>query len=153
MRRMFLLAAAALACAQPDTAASDSAAAAAAAAPAALTAADLGGTWNGVSMVANSDSVTDRWTAMDGAAENQVKTISQSSPSDTVTWTRVLDADSMVVTSAPFTPSMPTNSPQVIVRAVGRLVDGKLVGTATTMLAAQPDSVINRGRWEATRAP
>ncbi|HSA56464.1 MAG TPA: hypothetical protein VLE53_12225 [Gemmatimonadaceae bacterium] len=152
MRRVFLLAGAALACAQPDTATSDSAAAAPAA-PAALTAADVSGTWNGVSLMATGDSVLERWTAMQGASENEVKTVSQSSPSDTVTWTRVLDADSMVVTSAPFTPSMPPNSPQIVVRAVGRLVDGKLVGTSTTTLAAQPDSVVERARWEATRAP
>jgi hypothetical protein len=150
MRRVFLLLAV-VACAQSDTAQSDSAAMAPAAPPA-LTVADVDGIWNGVTMPENSDSVLMRWTGMPGATDSEVKTVTQGA-ADTVAWTRVLDADSMVVTSAPFTPPEPANSPQVVVRAVGRLMGGKLVGTATTMLAARPDSVIERTRWEATRTP
>jgi hypothetical protein len=31
--------------------------------------------------------------------------------------------------------------------------EGKLVGTATLMLASKPDSVLGKSTWEATKAP
>jgi len=152
MRRMLFLAVAVVAafaaCAKSETGSADTAAMAAAPAP--LTAADLDGTWSGVSMAETSDSVTNRWTAVRGATESEVKLVIEGTK-DTITYTRTLDADSLVAISAPFTPPTPPKSPQVIVRSVGRLMGGKLVGTAVTMLAAKPDSVISRGRWEATR--
>jgi len=139
-----------VACAKSETGSADTAAMAAAPAP--LTAADLDGTWSGVSMAEFSDSVTNRWTVFRGATESEVNLVVEGSK-DTITYTRTLDADSLVAMSAPFTPPTPPKSPQVIVRSVGRLMGGKLVGTAVTMLAAKPDSVISRGRWEATRLP
>jgi hypothetical protein len=154
MRRPFLLILASLslaACAKSETASTDSAAMAPGG-PAALTAADLDGTWSGVSMAETSDSVTSRWTAMRGATEHEVKLVLEGSK-DTVVFTRTLDADSTVATSAPYKPTTPPNSPMVVTRSVGRLSGGKLVGTSVTMLASKPDSVLSRGRWEATRVP
>jgi hypothetical protein len=139
------------ACAKKDTGASDSSAAAAMA-PAGLTAAQLAGTWNGMSIPEGSDTATIRWTSIASETSSDIKVITQGQP-DTVIYTRTIDADSLMVTSAPFTPPQPPGSAQVINRASGRLVDGKLAGTYVTVLASKPDSVIQRGRWEATRVP
>ena len=151
MRRVLLVAIVMAACAKSDTAATDSAALAAAA-PAALTADMIAGTWNGTSMAEGSDSVVNRWTVIGGAAGTEGKLILEGS-ADTIRYTTVFDADSMVATSLPYTPPTPAGSPQVTFRSVGRLVDGKLVGTSANMLAAMPDSVVGRVRWEATRTP
>ncbi len=133
-------------------AAADSTAMMAAAEPAGLSAADLAGTWTGVSMPEVGDSITTRWTNI-AAADNTGKLVIDGSP-DTITYSTQFDADSMIATSAPYTdPTMPAGSPQMMWRSVGRLVDGKLVGTITRMSVTAPDSVLSRGRWEATRAP
>ena len=154
---MVVAVAAVVACAKKDTGASDSSAAAALA-PAALTAAQLAGTWNGMSTPeAGPDTATIRWTCSGTEASADTKCVTQGT-TDTVVYTRTLDADSATFTSAAFTPPpMPgakaAASGQIVNRAVGRLVDGRLVGTYVTMLASKPDSVVGRGRWEATRAP
>ena len=155
MRRTFSLlvaAAAVLACSKGETGAADSAAAVPAG-PAPLTAAALAGTWTGQSMAEGSDTATARWTAIATEASAEVKLVDQTSPNDTVIYTRSLDADSSMATSAPFTPKNPPRMPQVINRSVARIQDGKLVGTYTMVLASKPDSVVSRGRFEATKNP
>jgi hypothetical protein len=138
-----------------DTAAdatADSAAMMAVAEPAGLSPADLAGTWNGVNFAEASDSVTQRWTIVAGEGTDG-RFVAEGS-TDTVSYTVAYSADSVVATSAPYTdPTMPAGSPQITFRSVGRMVDGKLVGTSALMLATAPDSVLGRGRWEATRAP
>lgn len=122
------------------------------AAPAMLTADDVNGTWNGMSMAEVGDSVTSRWTTMRNA-DGTALFVFEGSP-DTVSYTTMFSGDSMVATSEPYNdPDAPAGSPQLMFRSVGRLVDGKLVGTSAVMLATAPDSVVARGRWEATRAP
>jgi hypothetical protein len=105
-----------------------------------------------MSIPEGSDTATVRWTSISTETGAEVKVVTQGT-TDTVVYTRTFDADSLMATSAPFTPPQPPGSAPVINRAVGRLVDGKLMGTFVTTLAATPDSVVMRGRWEATRAP
>jgi hypothetical protein len=152
MKKAMLLAAlAVVACAKPDAdkAAMDSAAMAAGPAP--LTAADMAGTWNGTAMAEGSDSVLFRFVAvspngMDG------KTIIEGQ-TDSVQVMHMFDGDSVIATSVPYTDQMAPGKPQVTFRAVGRKVDGKIVGRSTTMLASKPDSVVGRIRFEMTKAP
>ena len=142
------------ACARSDDAAGDSAGATAAAAapatPAALQVADIDGTWNGTTMAAESDSVLRRWTTV-RSTDSTAKLVFEGSR-DSITYTIRLDADSMIATSAPFR-RPGARGPEVAFISVGRLRDGKLVGTTTTVLAAKRDSVLQRARYEATRVP
>lgn len=149
MRKVLLLLPLALACAKSETAQTDTTPMAMAPAP--LTANDVAGTWNGTVMREGSDSVVLRWTII-STTPPEFKMVFEGSP-DTLTLTSSFDADSMFTTSPPYDdPSTPTKE-MVIFRSVGRLQDGKLVGTSTVMLADKPDSVVARSRWEGTRAP
>ena len=150
MKKLMLLAAVLVACGPRENAATDSAGMTAATAPAALTPTDIAGTWNGVTMMEGSDSVLARWTVINPTG-TEGKGVFEGS-TDTLTLTHTFDADSFVATTTPYRdPNLP-GRPQVTTRAVGRLMAGKLVGTATTMLANKPDSVVGRSRWEATKA-
>ena len=153
MRKMFFVALAVVACSKSETPASDTAAGEAAppAAPAALTAADLRGTWNGTSKREGTDSVVN-FTVV--STSDSTGKIVFAGSKDSVNTTSTFDGDSTIVTSAPYTdPTAPKGAPQVVFRSVGRLKDGKLVGTAAVMPATRPDTVIQRATWEATRAP
>jgi hypothetical protein len=149
MRRELLLLPLVLACAKTETAQTDSAALSSSSyAP--LTAAGIAGTWEGVNMAEGSDSVTSRWTVT-GDGSGQAKFVNAGS-TDTVVFTSTFDADSMMSTSPAYEdPAFPVGS--IMFRSVGRLRDGKLVGNSTIVLADKPDSVVARGRWEATRVP
>jgi hypothetical protein len=161
MRKTFLLIGAALfvACAKKEAGVADSSAAAAAtpapapAAPAALTAADLVGTWNGQSMAQGSDSVIGRFTCVQPATGNESKCVDAAAPKDTTVYTYTISGDSVMFTSAPYTPPAPPKSPKVIDHVVGRKAGDKWMGTAVTTLASKPDSVVVRTRWEATKSP
>jgi hypothetical protein len=154
MRKTFLLlgAAAFVACAKKEAGVTDSSAAVAAApaAPAALTAADLVGTWTGQSMLQGSDSVIARWTCVQPATGNESKCVDKDTPKDTTVYTYTITGDSVLFTSAPFTPP---KSPPLVNHVVGRKSGDKMTGTAVTTLASKPDSVIMRGRFEATKSP
>ncbi len=150
MKNAMLLAALVLACApKADQPASDSAAMAAGPAP--LTAADIAGTWNGISMAETSDSVLARWT-MVSANGTDSKGVMQGT-TDSVSYTHAFESDSFVVISAPHAVSTLPGNPQVIDRGAGRLTAGKLHGTGTVVLASKPDSILLRYRWEATKSP
>jgi hypothetical protein len=124
----------------------------AAATPRALTAADVSGNWNGTTMTATGDSVLGRWTSV-RSSDSTGKLVFEGTR-DSVPFRTRFDGDSMVSTSDPYTArGAARGAPKVMFRSAGRLRDGKLVGTSATMLASKPDSVINRTRWEATRAP
>jgi len=154
MRKGFFLALAIVACSKAETPAADTAAAAPAPppAPAPLTAADLRGTWNGTSK-REGDTTTTTWTVVSNS-DSTGKIVFGTSKDSVGTVTK-FDADSAIVTSAaPYKdPNLPKNAPPVMFRSIGRLKDGKLVGTATITPAAKPDSVIARVNWEATKAP
>jgi len=161
MRKTFLLigAASVVACAKKEGGVADSSAAAAAApapapaAPAALTAADLVGTWNGQSMAQGSDSVIARWTCVQPATGNESKCVDAAAPKDTSVYTYTISGDSVMFTSAAYTPPAPPKSPKVIDHVVGRKAEDKWMGTSVTTLASKPDSVVMRTRWEATKSP
>ena len=161
MRKTFLLigAVAFVACAKKEAGVADSSAAAPAAAPAApaapaaLTATDLVGTWNGQSMAQGSDSVLARWTCVQPATGNESKCVDAAAPKDTSVYTYTISGDSVMFTSAAYTPPAPPKSPKVIDHVVGRKAGDKWMGTAVTTLASKPDSVVMRTRWEATKTP
>ena len=152
MRKLFFLAVALAACSKaetpPDTAA---AVPPPPPAPAPLTAADVQGTWNGVSKREGTDSTVNFTIISTGDSTGKV---TLAGLKDTITTVTKFDADSMIVTSSAYKdPTAPRNAPPVTFRSVGRLKDGKLVGTAAIMPAAKPDTVITRVTWEATKAP
>ena len=157
MRKTFLLIGAVsfVACAKKEAGVADSSAAAAPApaAPAALTPADLVGTWNGQSMAQGSDSVIARWTCVQPATGNESKCVDAAAPKDTTVYTYTISGDSVMLTSAAYTPPAPPKSPQVIDHVVGRKAGDKWMGTSVTTLASKPDSVVMRARWEATKSP
>ena len=153
MRKVLLLAVAVVACSKAETPAVDTAAAAPPppAAPAALTAADVRGVWNGTGKREGSDTVT-TFTVI--STSDSTGKIVIAGLKDSVSTTTKFDGDSMIVTSSAYKdPSAPKNAPPVTFRSIGRLKDGKLVGTASLMPAAKPDTVVARVNWEATRAP
>ncbi len=155
MRRVALLIAAAslAACAKTETAKTDSAAMAAPPSPPALSAADVAGTMNGQVMAQNSDSVLDHFSCMTAPTGNESRCVGQSAPKDTTVYTYTLSADSVMWTSAPYAPPTPPKSPELIDHVVGRLSGGTWTGTVVSVLAAKPDSVVMRARWQATKAP
>jgi hypothetical protein len=153
MRKVLLIAVAVVACSKAETPATDTAAAAPAPppAPALLTAADVRGVWNGTSKREGTDS-TVAFTVI--STSDSTGKIVFANLKDSVSTTSKFDGDSVIVTSASYKdPAAPKNAPPVIFRSVGRLKDGKLVGTASIMPAAKPDSVVGRATWEATKAP
>lgn len=158
MRRISLVAAAAMvcACAPKEKPAADSAAAApppppAAVAPTALTADMVAGTWNGTSMAEQSDSVLSRWVSKrTGDGTSELTVADSKTP---IKLTSTFAGDSMVSVSEPVPAPNVKNGPKVVIHSVGRLSGGKLSGTSWQTLADKPDSVIARSRWEATKAP
>ncbi|HUQ83783.1 MAG TPA: hypothetical protein VM076_21715 [Gemmatimonadaceae bacterium] len=154
MRKALLLAVAVVACSKAETPATDSAAATTPPPPpqpAALTAADVRGTWNGTSKREGSDS--SRTFVVVSSTDSTGKIVYAGSK-DSVSTSTTFSGDSMIVTSASHKdPTLPKAVGNVVFRAVGRMKDGKLVGTASVMPAAKPDSVIGRTTWEATKAP
>jgi hypothetical protein len=155
MRKVFLLAVLVAACAKKETPAADTSAAAVTPppppAPAAMTPADLRGTWNGTSKREGTDSTT-TFTVV--STSDSTGKIVFGGAKDSVSFTTKYDADSSIVTSAAYSdPTAPKKAPKVVFRSIGRLKDGKLVGTATVMLASKPDSVVAKSTWEATKAP
>jgi hypothetical protein len=146
-----LLLALTAACMGADNQASDSADTIMPAGAATLTASDISGSWSGTTMAEGSDSVVGRWTTTQ-IDDSTAVLVFEGAP-DSVRSRVTFDADSMVAESDPYTAATIPGSPQVRFRSVGRMSDGRLAGTSTLMLAANPDSVIRRSRWEATRAP
>jgi len=154
MRKVFLLAVLVAACAKkepaPDT--TTPAPPPPPPPPPALTAADITGTWNGTSKREGGDTTTTAFTVKSTSDSTATLTFPKSKV--TVAVKTKLDADSLISTSGAYNdPSLPKGTPKVTLRAVGRMKDGKLVGTTNIMLASKPDSVIGKSTWEATKAP
>jgi hypothetical protein len=101
-----------------------------------------------MSMSEGSDSTMSHWTST--YVNDSTGTLTSSTSSDTISYSVKYDADSMIATSKPYTMTASPKAP-VVFRSVGRLKDGKLVGTNTITLAAKPDSVVARSHWEATK--
>lgn len=153
MRKTILLAAILVACSKAETPPADTAAPAMApAAPAPLTAADVAGTWNGTTKVAGTDSVISKWVVK--STSDSTGTLTYEGTKVTVPFKTVLMADSMVATSAAFSPpTAKKGAPKVMFVSTGRIKDGQLAGTANIVLASKPDSVLARHTFSATKAP
>ena len=150
MRKVLLIAVAVVACSKAETPATDTAAPAPPPAPAALSAADVSGTWKGTSTREGSDSIL-TFTIINSDSAGKVVF---PNVKDTVTTLMRFDGDSVIVMSSAYRePGSPKNAPQVTFRSVGRIKDGKLVGVAAISPAAKPDTVVTRVTWEATKAP
>lgn len=156
MRRLAALSCAvmALSCAKSDTSATDTAAVAEPAMappPAAITLADVAGTWNQKTMAEAGDSV--------------LTTSVLSATSDTTGWTltvkgrkpvplRVVTVggDSIVTVSAPFE-SVLRKGVQVTTTSVMRLKDGKLVSATTARYSTKGADSVRQLRVVGERAP
>lgn len=129
---------------------------AAATMPAALTVTDVTGSYVGTTMANGTDSVLSTWTsvAMTNASGGlEGKLMDAKAPTDSVAFTGVLSADSVIWSSVPFIPAgAPAGSPQMKWVAVGHVMGNSWTGTAVTMNAAT-DSVVQNSHWTATRTP
>ena len=147
MRRYLLILPFVFECAKGEEAPADSAAMAAA--PAALTDADVSGTWTGVVKIAGTDSILAHFSITCGAGT--CRGTSTESPKDTVQSTYVLQADSAVGTSAAYNDPMMKVS--VIDHWVARPVGSQVTGTGRFVLATKPDSVLANYTFTGSRAP
>ena len=118
--------------------------------PAAVTEADVAGTWTGTLMMEGSDSVLAHWTDVCGGGSCRLTT--QESPKDTVTSTYVIEADSVVGTAAAYADAS-LNGTMVTDHWVGRISGNQVTGTGMLKLASNPDSVVMRYRFTGTKNP
>jgi hypothetical protein len=141
MRRLALVSGAALlvACGGSETPAADSAATAAPPPPAALSLADVAGTWTVV--------------GKNEAGDSTLVTYELTATADTSGWSLVFPnrppvplrvvavaGDSIVVEAGPYE-SVLRKGVQVNTRSVSRIVDGKMVGRSVAHYSKGPDSV------------
>jgi hypothetical protein len=146
MRRYLLVVPLILACSKAETPPADSAAMA----PAALTEADVAGTWTGTLMAEGSDSVVGHWTILCGSGSCSLTTTE--SPKDTVISTYILEGDSARYTAAPHAdPNV--KGAMVIDAGVARYSGNQITGTGMIKLADKPDSVVMRYRFTGTKNP
>jgi hypothetical protein len=137
-----------LGCAKSETPKTDSSAMAAAPA-AALTEADVAGTWTGTSKAAGTDSVISHWTQI--CAAGSCRGTSQEDMKDTIPSTYTIMGDSAVGQSQPFAaPGMPG---QVVDHWTVHIMAGKVTGMGHFTLASKPDSVVARYTFEGARQP
>jgi hypothetical protein len=124
--------------------------------PAPLTVTDVTGSYAGTTMANGTDSVLSTWTsvAMTNASGGlEGKLMDAKAPTDSVAFTGVLSADSVIWSSAPFIPAgAPAGTPQMKWIATGHVSGNSWTGTAVTMIAAT-DSVTQNSHWTATRTP
>jgi hypothetical protein len=143
--RMALVILAVVACAKSEQPAADTAAMTAG--PAAMTDADVAGTWTGEAKLAGTDSVFLHWTQICGGGT--CKGFAQEAP-DTVASTYTIEADSAHGVSAAYAdPTM--GGTRVVDHYVVRASGGSLTGTGWIVLADKPDSVLARYSFTGTR--
>jgi hypothetical protein len=119
-------------------------------APAGLTAADVSGTWRVNVMPADKDSVLNSYTMWATEDLNGWKMLFDGR-TDTIAISGVtLAGDSITTRFGPYSSALRPNV-QVVTETVGRLQNGKMVGTVLAHYAVTtPDSVLNL-RFEGTR--
>lgn len=147
MRRYLLVVPFLIACGGSEMPPADSVAAA----PAALTDADIAGTWTGTLMPEGSDSVLAHWTQTCGAGTCRL-TI-QEQPNDTITSTYMIEADSIRGTTTAYADTNVVKGAMVMDTWVARVSSGQVTGSGLVKLADQPDSVVMRYRFTGTRQP
>ena len=151
MRKTLLVAAILAACAKSETPA-DTTPAPAPPLPPALSAADIAGTWHGTSRIAGSDSVTAKWTVT--TTSDSTGTLTYEGSATSIAFASHISGDSVMIASEPFTqPGAKKGAPKVIFSSVGRVQDGKFIGTSIVSLADNTDSVVSVRTFEATRTP
>lgn len=148
MRRFLLAVPFLAACAGSETPPADSAAMAVA--PAALTDADITGTWTGTATPEGSDSVIANWTQICGAGTCRF-TMAEN-PKDTIPSTYVIAADSVTGTSQSY-PDPSAGGAMIFDVWVARIAGNQISGTGVAKLADKPDSVVQRFRFTGTKAP
>ena len=146
MRRLLLVVPFVFACTKSDAPKPDASAAPAAAA---LTDADVSGTWKGSLMPAGSDSVVSHWTQICGAGT--CRGTSDGAP-DTVVATYTLAGDSSIGVSSPVSNAM-TKGATVIDHWVAHILAGRVTGTGRMTLASKPDSVVMAYHFTGSRTP
>jgi hypothetical protein len=151
-----LLASAALlaACgAKDETPASDtSAMAAATPATPAVTLESSAGDYDWVMKAETGDSVVSKGMSHQNA-DGSAWSVNAANPKDTTKYTAVVQGDSVISTSMPYTdPAMPKAVGQVTFRVATIMTDGKQFrGTAAISPVSKPDTVIARGKLEGTK--
>ena len=145
MRRLLLVVPFLFACAKGEEAPADSAAAA----PAALTEADVAGSWSGNLMMEGSDSVVATWS--DTCGGGTCRLVVSNAPNDTIVTTYTIAGDSVRYTAGP------NKDPQsgAMVNDVGaaKISGNQITGGGIVTLAAKPDSVVTRYRFTGTKNP
>jgi len=148
MRRYLLVLPFLFACAKGETPPADSAAPA----PAALTEADVAGTWSGtLHPAAGPDSVVlAHWTVVIGGGAYRLTTTEN--PKDTVSGTYVLEGDSSRYSAGPYADP---NAGGAMVTDAGttRFNGNQISGTGTSRLAAKPDSIVVSYKFSGTKVP
>ncbi len=147
MRRYLLVVPFLFACAKGEEMPADSAAMAAA--PAALTEADVAGTWTGTASTPT-DSVFAHFSIACGMGTCRLTTTEN--PKDTIQSTYVIAGDSSTGTSSPYADPMAKGA-MVIDHYVARVTGGQVNGTGHITLADKPDSVIARYKFTGTKNP
>ena len=148
MRRFLLALPFLIACAKSETPPADSAAPAGA--PAAVTDADVSGTWTGTSMPEGTDSIAAHWTQVCGGGTCRGTTTE--APGDTAVATYVLEADSVRGVTQPYADKA-MGGIMVIDNWVARISGTQVTGTGRFTLASKPDSVLGRYRFVGTKSP
>src|SRR5687768_4507423 len=125
MRRFLLAVPFLVACARAETPPADSAALAVT--PAAVTDADIAGTWTGTATPEGSDSVIANWTQICGAGTCRF-TMAEN-PKDTIPSTYVLAADSITGTSSPYRSDPSAGGAMIFDVWVARIAGNQITGT------------------------
>ena len=146
MRRYLLVVPFILACGRGETPPVDSAAMA----PAALTEADVAGSWTGTLMPEGSDSVIGHWSVVIGGGTYRLTTTE--SPKDTVSGTYVLEGDSSRYSAGPHADPA-AGGAMVTDGGTTRFNGNQISGSGMARLADKPDSVVMRYRFSGTRTP
>lgn len=140
------------ACSKEEAPPADTAAASAmAATPAPATLASMAGNFDWVMMAEAGDSVMGKGTAhIDSTGAGWTVNAARN---DTVRFTSVIQGDSIIQTSSPYTdPTMPKSVGQITFRYAGPTVTGTAVmGAVALSPAAKPDTVIARARVQVTK--
>jgi hypothetical protein len=146
MRRLLFAVPFLVACGGAETPPADSAAAA----PAALTEADVAGTYSGTLKPEGSDSVLGNFTVVIGGGT--FKLVSSNTPNDTITGTYTLAGDSSTY-SAPAHADPAFGGAMVTDAGTSRFSGGTLTARGTVRLAERPDSVLMRYVATGTKNP
>jgi hypothetical protein len=137
-------------CAKSETPKSDSSAMAPAPAAAALTDADVAGTWTGTAKMAGTDSVFAHWTQTCSAGT--CRGTSQEDMKDTIPSTYTIMGDSAMGQTQPISPPGMKGG-QVVDHWTVHITSGKVNGTGYYTLASKADSVVMRYTFEGARQP